>query len=91
MQLWVELWVGVFSGFRSNLLKNMVGAWDSNPRPLRADRTCSMSIPSRSAGLVLADSDLALIIRAAADESFAHEGMSPQRTSDNSRMGSVGF
>ena len=32
MQLWVELWVGVFSGFRSNLLKNMVGAWDSEPQ-----------------------------------------------------------
>jgi hypothetical protein len=46
---------------------------------------------SRNAGFVPAVSDRALIIRAAADESFAHEGMSPQRVSDNSRMGSLGF
>jgi hypothetical protein len=46
---------------------------------------------SRKAGFVAAVSDLALIIRAAADESFAHEGMSPQRISDNSRTGSFGF
>ena len=35
-------------------------------------------------------SDLALIIRAAADESPAHDGMSPQRISDNFRTGSFG-
>jgi hypothetical protein len=38
MQLWVELWVGVFSGFRSNLLKNMVGAWGLEPQ------TCAVSM-----------------------------------------------
>ena len=27
MQLWVELWVGAFSDFRSNSLKDMVGPW----------------------------------------------------------------
>ena len=32
-------------------------------------------------------SDLALIILAATDESLTHDGMSPQRTSDNSRDG----
>jgi hypothetical protein len=42
-------------------------------------------------GFVAAVSDLALIIRAAADGSVAQEGMSPQRISDNSRTGSIGF
>ena len=46
---------------------------------------------SRNAGFALAVSDLALIIWAAMDESFAHDGISPQRSSDNSRMGSFGF
>src|ERR1019366_7397208 len=46
---------------------------------------------SRKAGFVPAVSDLALIILAAIDESFAHDGMSPQRTSDNSRTGFFGF
>ena len=46
---------------------------------------------SRNAGFVLAVSDLALIILAATDGSFAHDGMSPQRTNDSSRMGSFGF
>ena len=46
---------------------------------------------SRNAGLMAAVSDLALIILAAADGSFALEGMRPQRISDNSRMGSFGF
>jgi hypothetical protein len=32
-----------------------------------------------------------LIILAATDESFAHDTMSPQRTSDNSRTGSLQF
>jgi hypothetical protein len=36
---------------------------------------------------VLAVSDLALIMLAAADESLAHEGMSPHRISDNSDSG----
>jgi hypothetical protein len=36
-------------------------------------------------------SDLALIIFAATVESLAHDGMSPQRTSDISRTGSFGF
>ena len=45
---------------------------------------------SRNAGLEPAVSDLALIIRAAADGSFAHDGISPQRTSDNFRTGSLG-
>ena len=36
-------------------------------------------------------SDLALIMLAATDESFAHDGISPQRIHDNSRMGSLGF
>jgi hypothetical protein len=40
---------------------------------------------------VLAVSDLALIMLAATDESLAHEGMSPQRISDSSRTGSLGF
>jgi hypothetical protein len=43
---------------------------------------------------VAAVSDLALIILAAADESFAHDGMRrmrPHRISDNSRTGCFGF
>jgi hypothetical protein len=40
---------------------------------------------------VAAVSDLALIIWAEIDESFAHEGMSPQRINDNSRRGSFEF
>jgi len=39
---------------------------------------------------VAAVSDLALIIRAPTDESFAHEGISPQPINDNSRRGSPG-
>jgi hypothetical protein len=46
---------------------------------------------SRNAGFVPAVSDLALIIRAATDEFFAQEGISPQRIKDNSRRGSIGF
>jgi hypothetical protein len=34
---------------------------------------------------------LALIMLAAADESLAHDGMSPHRISDNRRTGSLGF
>jgi len=45
---------------------------------------------SRNAGSVAAVSDLALIIWAEPDVSFAHEGMRPQRTSDSSRRGSFG-
>ncbi len=40
---------------------------------------------------MLAVSDLALIILAAPDESFAHDGMSPQRIIESSRTGSLGF
>jgi hypothetical protein len=40
---------------------------------------------------VAAVSDLALIIMAAPDMSCAHEGIKPQRISDNSRRGSFGF
>ena len=39
----------------------------------------------------LAVSDLALIMLAAPDESFAHDGMRPQRISDSSRIGLSGF
>src|ERR1035441_1101764 len=46
---------------------------------------------SRNAGFVAAVSDLALIILTATDGSFAHDGMSPQRTNDSSRTGSLGF
>jgi len=35
--------------------------------------------------------DRALIVLAAPDESLAHDGMSPQRISDNSRASSMGF
>jgi hypothetical protein len=45
---------------------------------------------SRNAGFVVTVSDLALIILAAPEESLAHEGMRPQRTSDNRRAGSFG-
>jgi hypothetical protein len=41
--------------------------------------------------LVLAVSDLALIMLAAVDESFDQDGMSPQRIEDNSQTGSFGF
>jgi hypothetical protein len=41
-------------------------------------------------GFVAAVSDLALIIMAATDESFAHDGMSPQRIRDNSRRVPLG-
>ena len=58
---------------------------------LRTSRSSSEALRSGSAGLVLDDSAFALIIRAAADGSFAHEGMSPHRTNDNSRTGSFGF
>jgi hypothetical protein len=46
---------------------------------------------SRNAGFVAAVSDLALTIVAAPDMSFAHEGIKPQRTNDNSRRGAFGF
>jgi len=46
---------------------------------------------SRKAGFAAAVSDLALIILAAADASFAHDGINPQRASDSSRTGSLGF
>jgi DNA-binding NarL/FixJ family response regulator len=46
---------------------------------------------SRNAGFVAAVSDLALIMLAPLDEFFAHQGINPQRTSDNSRCGSLGF
>src|ERR1700733_7519014 len=45
---------------------------------------------SQNAGFVLAVSDLALIILAAPDESFDHDGINPQRISDNRRTGSFG-
>jgi hypothetical protein len=53
--------------------------------------TCVLVNGSRNAGFVAAVSDLALIIWTATDWSFAHEGIKPQRTSDNSRRGSFGF
>jgi hypothetical protein len=40
---------------------------------------------------VPAVSDLALIILDAPDESFDHEGISPQRIRESSRIGSFGF
>jgi hypothetical protein len=46
---------------------------------------------SRKAGFVAAVSDLALIIMAAPDISFAHDGIKPHRINDNSRRGSFGF
>src|ERR1700681_1031137 len=57
----------------------------------RGEKTDSLHFrASRNAGFVAADSDFALIIRAAAFESLAHDGMSPQRISDNCRTGSFG-
>ena len=32
MLLWVELWVGAFSDFGSNLLEDMVGPWGLEPQ-----------------------------------------------------------
>jgi hypothetical protein len=46
---------------------------------------------SRNAGFDAAVSDLALIILAAPDESFVHEGIKPRRSIENSRRGSLGF
>ena len=46
---------------------------------------------SRNAGFVLTVSERALILLAATDESFAHDGINPQRISDNYRTGSFGF
>jgi hypothetical protein len=40
---------------------------------------------------VAAVSDRALIMLAAPDESFAHDGTNPHRISDNWRTGSLGF
>jgi hypothetical protein len=40
---------------------------------------------SRNAGFVAAVFDLALIMLAAADESFAHDGKSPQRINESCR------
>jgi hypothetical protein len=48
-------------------------------------------VASRNAGIVLAVSDLALIILAAPDESLDHEGMSPHLINDDSRTGSLGL
>jgi hypothetical protein len=45
---------------------------------------------SQRAGLLAAVSDLVLIIRAAPDESFDHEGIKPHRIRDNPRSGSFG-
>ena len=57
----------------------------------RGSGTCGIFSASRNAGFVLAVSDRALIIRAAADETSDHDGTNPQRISDNSRTGSFGF
>ncbi len=46
---------------------------------------------SQNAGLLAAVSDRALIIAAALDESFAHDGTSPHRTRDNSRLAVLGL
>jgi len=46
---------------------------------------------SRNAGFVLAVSARALMMLAAIDESFAHDGINPQRIRDNWRTGSLGF
>jgi hypothetical protein len=46
---------------------------------------------SRNAGFVSAVSDRALIMPAAPEGSFAHDGISPQRISENCRIGSFGF
>jgi len=46
---------------------------------------------SRNASFVPAVSDRALIILAAPEESFDQDGMSPQRISESSRTGSLGF
>jgi hypothetical protein len=46
---------------------------------------------SRKAGFVAAVSNLALIIMAEPDESFAHHGIKPHRINDNSRRGSFEF
>jgi hypothetical protein len=48
-------------------------------------------IASRNAGNLAAVSSLALIILADADESFDHDGIRPQRTSEISRTGSFEF
>jgi hypothetical protein len=58
---------------------------------VRRDEALRLASGSRNAGLVAAVSDLELIIMAAPDMSLAHDGMSPQRISDNSRRGSFGF
>ena len=46
---------------------------------------------SRNASFVPAVSALALIILVAPEASFAHDGISPQHITDNSRTGSLGF
>jgi hypothetical protein len=46
---------------------------------------------SENAGFVLAVSDLALIVSAATEASFAQEGMSPHRINEITRTGSFGF
>jgi hypothetical protein len=46
---------------------------------------------SLNADFVAAVSDLTLIILAAPDKSFAHEGIRPQRTIESSRRSSLGF
>ena len=38
MLLWVELWVRDFSGFASNLLKDMVGPWGLEPQTSTVSR-----------------------------------------------------
>ena len=47
-------------------------------------------IGSRKAGFVAAVSDLALIMLAEPDMSFAHDGISPHRIKDSTRFGSFG-
>src|ERR1017187_5504174 len=71
-------------------LKTVGLAWLSPSAPTHKTRpqesgTCEISTHRAAV------SDLVLIIRAATDGSFAHDGMSPQRISDSSRTGSFGF
>jgi hypothetical protein len=60
--------------------RNPAGAWS----PTKFQRIAKR-------GLMDAVSDRALMIAAALDESFAHEGISPQRIRDNSRLALLEF